>query len=318
MTRLARIAIVGCGGIAPTHASRFGDGRRSRLVACCDLVPQKAEQLARQYDAAAYSDLSDMLDAEALDAISICTPPFSHCEIAIAALERGLHVFTEKPLAMSVADGRRMAQAAERAGKALMVAFCHRFHEPIVRAREMIRWGQLGDVLVYHNNFSGCEPEYPGRGGVLMDNGAHALDLVRFLLGEVKTVSAVGGPATAAIEDLGDACLLLGTQAGACVTVNLTFRGATGRALIDIIGADGSVIIDYWRPGMQVFTRESGWQHVQIELPADHRFDREIARFLDCVLDGAAPDPDGWEGVRCLELQEAAFRALRTSTTQVL
>ena len=316
MSTLARIGIVGCGGIAPTHAERFGNKVRSELVACCDIVRERAEKLAGSYSARAYGDLTQMLENEDLDAISLCTPPFSHCEVALAALEHGVHIFCEKPLAMSVAEGRRMAEAADRAGKALMVAMCHRFHEPVIRAREMIRSGQLGEVLVYHNDFSGGEPQYSGRGGVLMDNGAHSLDLVRYLLGEVKTVAAVGGPATDAIQDLGDACILLETVGGAYATVNLTFRTCGGRALIDILGTEGSVSIDYGRGGMEVCRPGEWWKHTDIDLPPSHRFDREIDRFLDCVLEGAAPDPDAREGLRCLELQEAAFRAVQTGQTQ--
>ncbi|MFH1569663.1 MAG: Gfo/Idh/MocA family oxidoreductase, partial [Gemmatimonadota bacterium] len=129
-----RIGLIGCGGIAPAHLTCYQQNAHAEVVAVADIRPTAAEGLAAKAGARAYTDHGRMLEAENLDGVSLLTPPSSHREIAERALAAGLHVLCEKPMAGSAADGRAMAEAAQRAGKLLLVAQCHRFHEPVRRA----------------------------------------------------------------------------------------------------------------------------------------------------------------------------------------
>ncbi|MBM4087653.1 MAG: Gfo/Idh/MocA family oxidoreductase, partial [Planctomycetes bacterium] len=152
MKRL-RIGLIGCGGIAGAHLASYLANPRTQVVAVADVVGEKARGLAAKASAKAYENYTEMLWKEELDGISLLTPPSSHRVIAEDALSAGVHVFSEKPIACMAADARAMAAAAKKAGKLLMVAQCHRFHEPVRRAREIIQSGELGELSTYRNRF---------------------------------------------------------------------------------------------------------------------------------------------------------------------
>src|SRR5205807_7388205 len=136
-------------------------------------------------------------------AVDICTPPAFHAPVALAAIERGLPVISEKPLARNPIEARAVVEAARGHGVPLMTAFCHRFHEPIVRVRRLIDEGSLGRVVMFRNRFGAKFPNIAERwfskaevagGGVLMDTSIHSVDLFRPLVGEVRNVTSLCKP----------------------------------------------------------------------------------------------------------------------------
>lgn len=112
-----RVGLIGCGGIAPAHLASYRQDGRAAVVAVADVDEARAQALAGQAGAAAYTDYREMLEKERLDAVSLLTPPASHRPICEAALALGAHVFAEKPLAATAADAQAMADAARRAGR---------------------------------------------------------------------------------------------------------------------------------------------------------------------------------------------------------
>ena len=117
-----KIGVIGCGGIANGKhlpaLSRQSD--RVELVAFCDIIVERAEQAAKTYGvegAKVYADYHDLLEDKSIDVVHVCTPNRSHCEISVAALEAGKHVMCEKPMAKTVADARKMLDAAKKSGK---------------------------------------------------------------------------------------------------------------------------------------------------------------------------------------------------------
>ena len=149
-----RIGIIGCGVSSAAHIGAYGKlPEEVAIVAFCDAVRESAAMRAAGTDAAVYSDWAEMLQRERLDAISVCTPPSTHREIVVAALEQGLPVLCEKPLAGGIEDARAMVAVAERTGKLLMPAFCHRFHPPVLALKELLASGAWAPFL--RNMFGG-------------------------------------------------------------------------------------------------------------------------------------------------------------------
>ncbi|MGC8863679.1 MAG: Gfo/Idh/MocA family protein, partial [Armatimonadota bacterium] len=146
-----RIGIIGCGGIASEHVRGYRECDDVEIAAGADLDIQRAINLVGEGHA--YPSYEDLLTKEKLDAVSVCTPPKFHKEAVCAALEAGVAVLCEKPLALNAGEARQMVECAERTGKLLVTAFCHRFHEPVLRAREIIRSGKIGSVIMFRNRF---------------------------------------------------------------------------------------------------------------------------------------------------------------------
>ncbi len=136
-----RVGLVGAGGIGKIHLARYPKVSRASLIAVCDPVEGAAQAAAEGIGAAAYSSLEAMLQAEKLDAVDICTPTSVHAEAAHRAIDAGLHVLCEKPLAQDPQTARSIVDAAAARGVLLMNAFCHRFHPPIMQVKSLIDRG---------------------------------------------------------------------------------------------------------------------------------------------------------------------------------
>jgi predicted dehydrogenase len=202
MTRRSevRVGIVGCGNIGHYHAERYQEAGAT-VVGGVDISESARETFAAEFDVAAYEDPEPLY--ESVDAVSVTTPNKFHAEYAITALETGLDVIVEKPLAHTLEDAERIAVAAADAEGFCMVGFHTRFENEVEVLRSYRGDGRLGETFHVEANYL-RRRGIPGRGswftsrevaggGALIDIGAHALDLSLYLLGfpEVEEVNAV-------------------------------------------------------------------------------------------------------------------------------
>lgn len=199
-----RVGIVGTGGIARSvHIPAYKKlPDQVELVSAFDV---DADRLARVADEAGipyrFASMAGLLEGPSLDAVSICTPPSSHPELAEQAFRAGLHVMLEKPAAADLAGTRRILDAAKRSGKKLMVGYQHRFSWQTKALKQFIEAGDLGDIY-YTRALSTRRRGIPGwgvftskglsGGGPLMDIGVHVLDQAMYLIGSPKPATALG------------------------------------------------------------------------------------------------------------------------------
>ncbi len=198
-----RIGIIGTGSIGKFHidAYRRAAADEAEVVAVCDIDEAKAKRFAEDNGVSAYyKDCREMLAAEKLDAVSVCTWNAAHRDCTVAALEAGAHVLCEKPMAMNEAEAKEMADAAEKAGKLLQIGFVRRFGTDAENMLDFVRGGVLGDIYYAKATYlrrdgcpAGwfCDKAYSG-GGPLIDLGVHVIDLVRYLSGSPKPTEVFG------------------------------------------------------------------------------------------------------------------------------
>lgn len=167
------VAIVGCGKIADGHVEEIQKlDRQARVVAVCDLELLMAEQLATRHGVPAfYDDLDRMLDRERPDVVHITTPPQSHLALARRAIDKGAHVYVEKPLTMSYADSRALVEHATRAGKKLTIGYSYYFDPPLAELRELFARGEMGEP-VHAESFLGYSLAGPF-GKALLGDASH-------------------------------------------------------------------------------------------------------------------------------------------------
>ncbi|WP_314192354.1 Gfo/Idh/MocA family oxidoreductase [uncultured Arthrobacter sp.] len=195
-----KVGVVGLGWAGQQHLKAYTKLEGVQVVAIAAMEQDLLKQFQAEYSIPhAYSRWEDMIGLEELDAISVAVPTFLHAPIAIAALERGLHVLSEKPLARNGEEGRTMVEAARKAGRVLDVAFNHRRRGDIQKLKEIVDDGELGRPYYAKASWirrSGIpmlgswftNPELAG-GGPLADIGVHVLDYSLHLLGEPKVLS---------------------------------------------------------------------------------------------------------------------------------
>jgi len=192
---VVNIGFVGCGGIALAHVKRLNGIPEARLVAFHDVVPQKAEDAAKPVGAKAYSDLREMLGNEKLDAVYVCVPPFAHgFESEIA--ERGIHLFVEKPVAMTMDLAEKIERSISKADVLNSVGYMWRYLDTTALAKQILEEnGPIGMVEGLY-----IDPYWfpPGHwwidkeksGGQVIEQSTHIFDLARYLVGDVERVYA--------------------------------------------------------------------------------------------------------------------------------
>jgi UDP-N-acetyl-2-amino-2-deoxyglucuronate dehydrogenase len=193
-----RFAIIGCGKIAPRHAEQAA--RHGQLVAVCDIVKEKADNLAKAYNARAYTSLDDLLNNENnIDIIAICTPNGLHAEHSVIALNKGIHVLCEKPLCIRSKEARKMIETSGKSGKKLFVVKSTRYNPALIELKKLLDQKALGQVYSFQLNCFWNRPAayYAGSwkgttdmdGGTLFTQFSHYIDALLWLFGDIKQVS---------------------------------------------------------------------------------------------------------------------------------
>lgn len=190
------VAIVGCGLIGQKRAKALGD---ARLVACADVQLERAQALARTYDAAVSADWKEVIQRPDVDIVIVATTNNMLAEITQTSVEVGKHVLVEKPAARSAAELEPVIEAAKTANRRVRVGFNHRYHPALRKAREIIDSGVAGELMFVRGRYGhggrlGYEKEWRANpalsgGGELIDQGVHLIDLSRWFLGDFQSVS---------------------------------------------------------------------------------------------------------------------------------
>jgi len=196
-----RTALVGCGKVGDIHAQALRDLPESEFVAVCDASPERAGAFAGSYGVRSFTDFATMFREASVEVVLIATPHPLHAGPACAALEKGIHVLVEKPLAASLADCDAMLAAARKGAATLGVISQRRFSEPVQRMKAAIDAGKIGrPVLGVFLMYSWRDEAYyrsdPWRGrwdteggGVLVNQSPHQLDLLQWFMGEIEEIS---------------------------------------------------------------------------------------------------------------------------------
>jgi len=319
---MKKVGVIGCGGIGGVHLSQYAKVEGLTLTAVCDSDPAKARKAGETYGVPFYTSHQEMLGKEALDAVDICTPPAFHYQAAIDAIATGCAVLCEKPMAVSVEEAQGMVEAAAKKGVFLMTAFCHRFHEPVVLAKQAIESGKLGKVISFRNRFSGkfegvektwfSKKEIAG-GGNFMDTTVHSVDLFRYLAGEVVDVVAKAKTFLPGISVEDTGVMLLEAESGTLGTLECSWLTPFTENIIEIYGDRGAAIVDYNRGGVRIRSLEdSDWVQPELTLKEwDHRFRLEIQHFADVLHEKCAPKVSGFDGLRSIEIIARAYASLK-------
>ncbi len=198
-----RAGIIGCGSIFPMHAVSIASLANAQLIAVCDHKEAAAKEAAEKYHCSHYLDYKEMIDKEALDVIHICTPHYLHPQMAVYAAEHGIHILTEKPMAINLEDAHAMRDAAKKHGVILQVSFQNRYNPGSRLAKDVLCSKELGKILAarmtLHWNRTEhyySQSDWKGTwekegGGVIIDQAIHTLDLLNwFVDSEIEAVEA--------------------------------------------------------------------------------------------------------------------------------
>jgi len=250
-------AIIGAGTIGPTHASAIEQVEDARLVCVCDVIEERAKDLAEKYGAAWTTSIGEVLTRDEVQAVCICTPSGMHGDHAIAAAEAGRHILCEKPIDIRLDKIDEMIAAAQENHVKLACVFQSRTVPEHIKVREAVRSGKLGKLVLgdcYQKWYRSHEYyasagwratwELDG-GGCLMNQGVHGIDLIQWIMGKAARVNAHCRHLTRNIPVEDTAVALVEWECGALGVLEGTTSNWPGlNARLEISGDDGTVVVD--------------------------------------------------------------------------
>jgi predicted dehydrogenase len=340
------IGIIGA-GIGRHHAIGYAQCPEAKILAICDADLARAQKLAEEFSIPnVYSDYRKMLEYEALEAVSICTPNFLHAPMTIAAFAAGKHVICEKPLALNLKEGAAMVAAGKKAGKIFMLAFNNRFRGDSQTLKRMIEAGELGEIYYAKTGWL-RRKGIPGQGrcwfttkaqsggGPLIDLGVHMLDLALWLMGNPKAtkvcgatyakfgpkgegLSGYGQPAKDGrfdVEDLASAFIRLDNGATLLLEAGWAAHIQGDISYTQLMGTKAGAELAPLRIYQDL-------QGVVVDIstgcPEQSGHVMEIRHFVDCLLSGQEPIATGEQGLEIARILTGIYQSAAAGKEVIL
>lgn len=325
-----KIAFAGAGYIINIHAKAAQAQKDVELAAVVEKYSEKSAALAKKFKIRnQYETVEHMLKTGGVDALVIGTPNYLHAPQAISALKAGVHVMVEKPMAMNAREAERMMEASEKGRAKLMVAHCWRFDEDVLWLRKEARklgriirtkgigvhthWGPSGWFT--QKNFAG--------GGAMADMGIHALDTVRFLLGDPKPVSVYAKIGTYYkdfdVDDTGVIIVEWDNGTTSYIESGWWQPHADGpEASTQLYGVDGfgqlfpTQVELIKRKEERIEVIHSGSKFPRKEHAPQSMYDAQMAYFMNCIRRNKTPVPGAAEGLVNMRVVDAAYKSSKT------
>ena len=333
--------LIGAGFAANIHANAYNRLPNVDVVAVYSRTSERARKFAEEHGVKAwYTDLDEMLERKDIDVVSVAIPNYLHAWAALKAIEYGKNVIIEKPLTTTIEDAERVIEAAEKRNVKLMYAENILFAPAMLRAREIINEGAIGNILVVEarESHSGShspyalKKEYCG-GGALMNLGVHPIGAALwFIDSPVERVYAEMGNLYHKLEAEDHASLFIRFKNSCLATIHASYTVKGGiDDRFEIYGTDGSVYVDLFRVSpvkvysekgysyvVEKATISTGWTLPSVDEVWQLGYEREIEHFVDCIVNDKEPFPGGDFGKKVLEVVFAAYKSVEEQKPQKL
>lgn len=331
---MIRIGIIGAGKMCQNgHLPAFDKIDDCEIVAICDIADDKLAKMKERYpNATLYKDFKAMIDAESLDVVDICTPNNIHSIAAVYALEKGIHVLTEKPDAINASEAEKMKAAAEASGKVLMAIRNNRYRPSTKFLKQFIADGKMGEIYagrcgwIRRRGIPGWGGWFTDKaqsgGGPLIDLGVHIIDLAMYLMGNAKPVTVSGSTyskfahtsySKTDVEDL--AMGFIRFDNGACLQIEFSWASNIpgDQMFVELRGEKAGSRMSGIDRKFEIFTEEHGTS-VNINPCIDDyncmpHHEANIRHFIDVVNGKCEPDFTPEQGVNMVKILEALYKS---------
>ena len=338
MKKKIKIAVVGCGRISAKHFDAISNYPDSlELVAICDVNQKIVDQHSSKFRVKGYISMLEMLDSENIDIVTICTPSGIHPDQAILAADYGVHVITEKPMATRWNDGLRMVRACDNAGVRLFVVKQNRNNSTLKLLKRAISEKRFGKIYMVNLNVFWTRPQeyydsakwrgtWELDGGAFMNQASHYVDLIEWLIGPVDSVQAMTATQARDIEVEDTGVMNIRWRSGALGSMNVTMLTypKNYEGSITVIGEKGTV-----RIGGVAVNEIKQWefndkrdyddqvQSASYKTTSVYGFGHTLyyQNVIDVLNKKKAPEIDGREGLKSLEVLIAAYLSARDGHT---
>lgn len=301
-----RAGVIGVGAMGKNHARLYSELFGVELIGVSDVNETLVASVARSYDCKPYADYHDLL-GENLDAVSIVVPTTLHKQVALDAIKRGINVLVEKPIADTVENADEIIKAAREKGVKLMVGHVERFNPAIIKLKELIGNGLLGNIVSISAKRVGPYNPRIRDVGIVLDLGTHDIDIMSYLYGEkIKEVYASAGTVVHSHED--HAIITLNFDSGSSGVIDTNWLTPHKVRNLTVIGSRGIAEINCIEETLKIFDQE--WVR-DAKIGKEEPLKLELLHFIDCVQNDREPLVSGEQGKHALEVALAAVESAR-------
>ncbi len=315
-----KFGLLGAGGIAQAYTQAFTQTDSAELVAIADIRTEAAGTLAATVgpNCSFFQNHQAMLDEVDLDAVIVCTPPSTHPDLCIDLIQQGKHILCEKPFSIDVKSALAMKDAAARAGVQITMASKFRYAEDVIRAKQIIESGILGEIVLFENAFTArvdmsrrwnSNPAVSG-GGVLIDNGTHSVDIMRYFLGPLAEIQVVEGKRVQAlaVEDT----VRIFAKSAAGVMGNIDLSWSINKELdyyLRIYGSHGTISVG-WKESKYRQSTSSDWVIFGNGYSKIQSFRSQIENFSKAITGQESLRITIADAIASVKVIEAAYQSL--------
>jgi UDP-N-acetylglucosamine 3-dehydrogenase len=300
------VAVIGTGFWGRNHARVYKELEETELVAICDIDAERARNVASQFGAKPYTSTARLLKNESVEAVSVCTWSTSLAKEALRTLKAGKHVLVEKPMAANVQKARKLLETAQHKDLHLTVGFLMRFIPGLQHIRRAVENGQMGQLVCATAKRVSQWPERIGDVGVVKDTAIHDIDIMRYVFGEdpVAVYAKTGNMAHRRFEDYVQ--IMLTYKSGRSAFIESNWLTPYKTRTLTVTGSAAIMKLDYIT---QELTVEDPKQTVQPRFAQQEPLKLELQHFARCVLNKEKPLITGVDGLKALEIAEAALKS---------
>ncbi|MDH5459533.1 MAG: Gfo/Idh/MocA family oxidoreductase [Candidatus Bathyarchaeota archaeon] len=299
-------AVIGTGFWGRNHARIFKELEETELMAVCDVDAERAKAAAKQFSAKPYTNAGKMLKRKDIEAVSICTWSTNLAKEALKALKAGKHVLVEKPMATNVKQAEKLLETAEKEGSHLTVGFLMRFIPGVRHIKKAIENKIIGELVCATAKRVSQWPERIGDVGVVKDLAIHDIDLMRYLFGEdpVAVYAKIGSMKHRKFEDY--AQIMLTFEGGRSGFIESNWLTPYKTRMLVVTGSEAIMKLDYITQELMI---EDAKETVQPRYPWQEPLKLELRHFANCVLKREKPLITGMDGLKALQIAEAALKS---------
>jgi len=303
------VAVIGTGFWGRNHARVFKELEETELLAVCDINAERAKNVAKQFGVRAYTSMGKLLKNKDIEAVSNCVWSLNLAKETLKALKAGKHVLVEKPMATNVKQAEKLLETAEEEGLHLSVGFLMRFIPGIQHMKNAIEDKTIGNLVCATAKRVSEWPERIGDVGVVKDIAIHDIDITRYLFGEepIAVYAKTGSMKHKKFEDY--AQIMLTFEGGKSAFIESNWLTPYKTRTLVVTGSKAIMKLDYIT---QELTIEDAKKTIQPRYPWQEPLKLELQHFANCILKKEKPLITGTDGLKALQIAEAALKSSAT------
>ena len=300
------VAVIGAGFWGRNHARAYRETESTNLIAVCDVDPNRAKNVANQFGVKAYTNSTQMLKNEEIEAVSVCTWSTILAKEALKALNMGKHVLVEKPMATNTKQAYKLIETAQSNGLKLTVGFLMRFIPGLQDIRKAVESKSIGELVCATAKRVSQWPERIGDVGVIKDTAIHDIDVMRYITEEdpIAVYARTGSMRHKEFEDY--AQIMLTYRDGKSAFIESNWLTPYKTRTLTVTGSDAILKLDYITQELWI---ENAKESLRPRRTMLEPLKAELEHFAKCIIENGNPKVTGIDGLKALAIAQAALKS---------